>query len=93
MSERLTQILRAGKLVGTGFIGTREQIKQEAAPVLEDVEEKWREHRRRRALNGAIVVEAESDAGAAAPPQSVPATVSPAPPGAIIVRRRGEGPP
>lgn len=90
-SERLAQILRAGRLVGAAAIGTREEIKAEALPVLEDVEEKYREHRRRRALNGAI---APSDgASTPAPPPRTPATDAPAPSGAIIVRRRGEGPP
>lgn len=93
MTNRLAQIVRVGKLVGTGFVGSRDQIREEADPILEDAEHQWREHRRRRALNGAIPDPEGGDAGAAAPPPIVPATEPPAPPGAIIVRRRGGGPP
>jgi hypothetical protein len=84
MNARIAQLLRAGKLVGTGFVGSREQIKEEALAILEDAEQQVREYRRRRALNGAI--EVPPDAGDV-PPCSAPAA-PPAPAGAIILRRR-----
>jgi hypothetical protein len=86
MSERLRQILRAGRLVGVGLAGSREEIQEAAMPVLEDAEQQWQEHRRRRALNGAAV---DAEAGAADPPPAPPRPASPvSPPGAIVVRRR-----
>jgi hypothetical protein len=94
VNERLRQIGRIGRLVGAGFVGTREQIKAEAMPVLEDAEAQWKEHRRRRALNGAIETTGEvvDGAGVASPPQD-PCPAPPAPPAPIIVRRRNGGPP